>query len=379
MTTDASSQFSSGELSGEAAEGGQTGRDSLGLNAISASGVDNGGDSFTKDNFESCDGLTGSDSIFGFLDESSLAKFVSESVDGSEGQQHEDLDVEPSRTGAVNAAGSRSQPSAQMDNFDNVDLDSCVNAALLSIPLQLPKPIWDDGVWEAIFGTGTFMTVDQLVTPCSRPAIFPTLESWLGQLEDSSRVLKRKAETSVCESYSDMVKSLLVKDWQEERESLLQAALKRWLVTVISFSEQTLIWQQISVEGEDVRKLAVLADVFSGKAPSTLLKRVRAVEKMVSHLGVGNFPAKEPEVYKLFQIERDNGAPASRLKSFLEALAFCLYTFGMEELREVVQSKRLHGATVSAVPTSVAQAAGPSHPPLKPQKGSEIWIEDLSL
>ena len=31
--------------------------------------------------------------------------------------------------------------------------------------------------------------------------------------------------------------------------------------------------------------------------------------------------------------ERENGAPASRLKSYLESLAFCLHTFGMDELR----------------------------------------------
>ena len=78
---------------------------------------------------------------------------------------------------------------------------------------------------------------------------------------------------------------------------------------------------------------------------------------MIFHLGVGKFLAKEPEVYKLIQFERDKGAPASRLKSSLEALAFCLYNFGMEELRDVVQSKRLHGATVSAAPASVVQAA----------------------
>ena len=38
------------------------------------------------------------------------------------------------------------------------------------------------------------------------------------------------------------------------------------------------------------------------------------MEKMISHLGVGNFPAKAPEVYKLIQFERDKGAPASRFK-----------------------------------------------------------------
>ena len=228
------------------------------------------------------------------MDESNLDSLVAESVYGSEEQQNEILDEDIYPTGAVNVAGNQTQTAETTESFVNVDLDACANSALLSTPLQLSKPIWDDGVWEAIFGTGTFMTVDQLTPSCQRPAVFHTLEAWLGQLEDSSRVLKRKAETVVCESCSDVVKHLPVREWQEERESLLQSALKRWLVTVISFSEKSLIWQQVSVEGSDVRKLAILADVFSGKAPTTLLKRVRAVEKLVSHLGVGNFPAKEP-------------------------------------------------------------------------------------
>ena len=35
---------------------------------------------------------------------------------------------------------------------------------------------------------------------------------------------------------------------------------------------------------------------------------------MIFHLGVGNFQANEPEVYKLIQFERDKGALAFRLK-----------------------------------------------------------------
>ena len=367
MTIKTPSLFTSGEASGEADEGGAPGVDpgqsltefdGSGSHAVGSIGVGTGEDFTAEDSFD----FLGSDQmlsepVFGVMDESNLDSLVAESVYGSEEQQNEILDEDIYPTGAVNVAGNQTQTAETTESFVNVDLDACVNSALLSIPLQLPKPIWDDGVWEAIFGTGTFMTVDQLTPSCQRPAVCPTLEAWLGQLEDSSRVLKRKAETVVCESYSDVVKHLPVREWQEERESLLQSALKRWLVTVISFSEKSLIWQQVSVEGSDVRKLAILADVFSGKAPTTLLKRVRAVEKLVSHLGVGNFPAKEPEFYKLFQAERENGAPASRLKSYLESLAFCLHTFGMDELKEVVQSRRLHGATVAATPANVRQAS----------------------
>jgi hypothetical protein len=45
------------------------------------------------------------------------------------------------------------------------------------------------------------------------------------------------------------------------------------------------------------------------------------------------------------------------LKSYLEALAFCLYIFSMEELQPVVTSKRLHGCSITAVPTTVVQAS----------------------
>ena len=42
---------------------------------------------------------------FGILDESNLADLVAEFVDGSEGQQYEDLDADILRTGGFNAAG----------------------------------------------------------------------------------------------------------------------------------------------------------------------------------------------------------------------------------------------------------------------------------
>ena len=117
--------------------------------------------------------------------------------------------------------------------------------------------------------------------------------------------------------------------WEEERESLLQSALKRWMMVVTSFKQTTVVWVQLATESDDLRKLTVLADVFRGKVPGTLLKRVRAVEKICNHLGQGLFPCSEETTYRFFKLGRDNGAPPSRLKSYLEALAFCLYTFSM--------------------------------------------------
>ena len=131
---------------------------------------------------------------------------------------------------------------------------------------------------------------------------------------------------------------------------MLQSALKRWLVVVISFNRSATVWQQLATESEDVGKISVLSDLFRGKAPATLLKRVRAVEKLCQFLGVGCFPAEEASIYKFFQHERYAGAPPSRLRSYLEAIAFCYHVFSMAELQEAVTSKRLHGCTIAEIP-----------------------------
>ena len=128
-------------------------------------------------------------------------------------------------------------------------------------------------------------------------------------------------------------------------------------MVVTSFSSSCTIYQQLSVQLEDVDKLTVLADVFRGKAPATLLKRVRAVEKICDSLGPGAFPCSEAAMYQFFQHQRKGSAPPSRLKSYLEAIAFCLYTFGMDELKPLVVSRRLHGCTIADVPCAITQAA----------------------
>ena len=241
--------------------------------------------------------------------------------------------------------------------FLDVNLDACISTALMSLPSMVPKPIWEEGVWSAIFGNGILIKTDFCELDLCKPAQAPFVDSWIEQIASCSRALKQSVSVTACDSYSDVVKHMTDQTWEEERESLLQIALKRWMMVVTSFQQTTVVWMQLAAEGDDLKKLTVLADVFRGKAPGTLLKRVRAIEKICYHLGPGNFPCSEETIYRFFQFERDHGAPPSRLKSYLEALAFCLYTFSMEELKPVVTSKRLHGCSIPAVPMAVVQAS----------------------
>ena len=146
-----------------------------------------------------------------------------------------------------------------------------------------------------------------------KPSFVPCLDAWMGQISECSRKLKRSMQDSLSDSYADVVRHVTDQSWQEERESLLQAALKRWLVVVISFDPATTVWVQLAAETDDVGKLTVLGDLFRGKAPTTLLKRARAVEKLCGFFGVGAFPTSEQKIYQFFQYERSKSAPQSPL------------------------------------------------------------------
>ena len=121
---------------------------------------------------------------------------------------------------------------APQDDFTSVNLDACVSTALMSLPIQMPKPIWDEGVWSAIFGNGILISPDFCVPDLFKPVNAPFLDEWMEQITDCSRELKRSIHAVSSDSFADVVKHTTDRTWQEERESLLQSALKRWLMVV---------------------------------------------------------------------------------------------------------------------------------------------------
>ena len=237
------------------------------------------------------------------------------------------------------------------------NIDACVEAAYSMIPVDPPKPIWEQGVWADIFGDGVFMksgwtsiVLKRLPLPCATT-------SWDAATSSNPRKAKSLKVSAGTVTYDDIVINKTDQTWQEERESLLQSSLKRWLVASSYFNARTVIRTQLDCELTELGKLTLLADIFRGRAPATLLKRVRSVEKMCSHFGFGNFPPDEPSVYKFFTAERKQGAPPSRLKGFLEALSFCRHVLSMDQLGQVVQSRRCLGATTADVPNVISQAS----------------------
>jgi hypothetical protein len=237
------------------------------------------------------------------------------------------------------------------------NIDACVDAAYSMIPVDPPKPIWEQGVWADIFGDGVFLKSGWTSIGLKRLPLPCAISSWDAATSSNTRRAKSLKVSAGNFTYEDIVINKTDQTWQEERESLLQSGLKRWLVASSYFNARTVIRTQLDCELTELGKLTLLADIFRGRALATLLKRVRSVEKMCSHFGFGNFPPDEPSVYQFFTAERKQGAPPLRSKGFLEALSFCRHVLSMDQLGQVVQSRRCLGATTADLPSVISQAS----------------------
>ena len=237
-----------------------------------------------------------------------------------------------------------------------INISACVDVAYSMLPVLPPKPIWEQGVWADIFGDGQFLRSSWTTAGLSRPPFVSLQSNHFEPPAEIERKSKARKIISDC-SYADIVVHKTDQTWQEERESLLQNALKRWLVVCSSFNAKTTIRIQLDCAVGELEKLNILADVFRGRAPSTLLKRVRSLEKLCHHFGIGNFPPSEPDIYNFLSLQRSVGAPPSRLRSFLEGLNFCVHVLSMHELKSAVGSRRCIGTTSADVPASIAQAS----------------------
>ena len=244
----------------------------------------------------------------------------------------------------------------ETDSCISADISACVDVAFSMLPFSPPKPIWEQGVWADIFGNGAFMQNSWTAVGPVRMPFANFRPTQVESPEDSNPRAKARKVAVDGSCYSAVVVHRTDQSWQEERESMMQNALKRWLVVCSCFNAKTTIRTQLDCSVDEMSKLSLLADVFRGRAPATLLKRVRAVEKLCHYFGIGKFPPSEPMLYEFFVSERDRGAPPSRLKGFMEGLNFCLHIMSMDELSTVVCSRRCMGATTSDVPKAVNQA-----------------------
>ncbi|CAE7231133.1 unnamed protein product [Symbiodinium sp. CCMP2592] len=169
----------------------------------------------------------------------------------------------------------------------------------------------------------------------------------------SPRVTAEGYQTALSAAFHAVpAKATLSLPWESGVWSALfgASASGDWLQQV-----KQMLCEEDSVQGQ----IGLLEDFFRGRAPSTLLKRAKALAKVANWLqekGAPAYPISEKLFYEFLPAERALGAPASRLKGYHEAIVFSRFVLGVAGLELATASRRCLGATKSDEPRDRKQA-----------------------
>ena len=237
-----------------------------------------------------------------------------------------------------------------------VNLEHAVGAAWNSLSTTHVEPIWNTGFWKCIFGNDTLGEAQ--AHQFKRPLPVGEL---LDVENDEQDKRQRVSDVQLIKGplFQSCVKSTDDVSWQEKREALMQKALKHWLVLALTWTGD--VDFVLCLKGCDSvnSQLIMLGDVFRGKAPSTLNKRANSMKilcNLLEEMSVA-FPCDEPTLYKVLCNLRASGAPPSRGKGILEAIAFVRYTMGILECDSLLKGRRCWGAATSDAPLNRMQSS----------------------
>jgi hypothetical protein len=251
-------------------------------------------------------------------------------------------------------------------NFENLLAHAIRNVA--ESPVQLP---WESDEWACIFDP-THDPLETLV-PQFEPKLKvpklihdrPVCES-NAPVDDPSHALSQPLFTIAVSRRKDQV-------WTEKREAELQRALMKWDTIIRNWPDAWRCKLELVACSTVNESMNLLGDYLSGKAPSTLVKRANSMVFLHTTLQQLGFfwPVGEPDMYRIIKTLHSSGNSTSRLKSILEAITFCRYSFDIEDLHPITVSKRCLGATGGDVANKLNQAA--------PLTVADIWQLHLCL
>ena len=217
------------------------------------------------------------------------------------------------------------------------------------------KQFWETGFWANIFTNDD--QVDSMF-PGSLKRPFAAIGPETNDLVSEPTSSVKDTLVDVACHFSKVVKHSTVLTWKEEREAKWETAIRRWHAMIMSWDPEVRVVAAVSKGVDFKNQCQVLVDIFYNKAPSTLLKRCASLSRLTNFLHDDDctFPCSEEVLYRFFNIQRSGGAPASRLKSILEALVFARHVLGVTELDECINSRRCFGVTCKSVGATLKQA-----------------------
>ena len=146
--------------------------------------------------------------------------------------------------------------------------------------------------------------------------------------EEEPRIKRSRSEI-VGPLFKSAVSRRTVQDWKTERSKELAEVLHLWASLLSGWSDVGGVMCASKSDAADM-----VADFTHGKAPSTLRKRARSMLHLMEWLRADSrsMPCSELDFYEYLKVQKASKAPLSRLKSALESIRFCRYTFSVDSL-----------------------------------------------
>ena len=203
---------------------------------------------------------------------------------------------------------------------------------------------WESDLWKSVFSNRPLTNLECNFT---RPAVEP-LPIVSNPASSSVEMATSSRKRAKVQHWKFVIAEVDEMTWLEQLAKR-EKALKRWFDILKGNQEGYSFILQFKALNGVSRKLKMLSDNLATRSPLTLVKRVNPLHRYCSFLEERHilFPGTEQDLYEYMCVQKDNGAPKSRLKSLVESLRFCQHVVGFDGTPEEVLSRRVLGASSS--------------------------------
>ena len=208
-------------------------------------------------------------------------------------------------------------------------------------PLKLP---WEMGVFGEIFGSSELELLPSLKRTV--PTLLEADEGSHSQAAPAAVKRVRVLDKGV--SFASAVKMRVPVSWKDQRAAQFDIGVDLWFSLIKSWGPCNFVdMLNAEIQGDSQRE--VVSDILRGKAPSTLLKRARALSGLQAFLAerLATFPCDEKDLYAFLKYMEAEGFAKSRCTGLLEALAFVRHVIGVDEVDDLLKSRRCRGVGVT--------------------------------
>ena len=223
-----------------------------------------------------------------------------------------------------------------------LDIIQCLEDSLNQLPSDVVPLPWETGVFKQIFGQPQICP--DIHQTLNRPLYHePPAITVAFETSDNKRI---KSSVRLASGWVDIVRPGNDQHWEEERDSKMQVALKRWLDASLTMPQSVGLKKLLSETTGVQNQLRLVRNLLWRKSPATLLKRINSLNRYLTFLGEHciEFPGAESDLYFFLTCQQDVGVPSTRLQAILESLRFVQHVLDVPELNSLTSSRRCAGA-----------------------------------